>query len=78
MIAIDMISGLAILSLVHVAICYNVSREINRKFSIGKNKKIVWHIFVWSIPILGAFIANLYFKIARISSGTSANPNGIN
>jgi hypothetical protein len=72
--AIDIISSLVILSSVHIAICYNVSRGINRKSSIDKNTKIIWYVLVWFIPVLGAVIANLYFKIAKISSGTSVNP----
>ncbi|MGS2718933.1 hypothetical protein ACVBE9_12265 [Eionea flava] len=73
---IDIISGLAILLIVHVSLSFIVSKEIRKNKKMNKTVKLVWHLFVWFIPILGGVLANLYFKIARISPGTSSNSQG--
>ena len=76
MITINTVSSLVLVVLVYLSICFPISKGINEHISMSRNTKIIWHAFVWSIPFLGAVIANLYFAIAKISSGTSGNPPG--
>jgi hypothetical protein len=70
---IDLLSALTIILIVHFSLCFVISKEINKQKNIHKRIKMIWHIFVWCIPILGGALANLYFKIAKTSSGTSSN-----
>jgi len=70
---IDMISGLALIFIVHVSLSFIISRQINKNKRMHRAIKLAWHLCVWLVPILGGVLANLYFKIAKISPGTSAN-----
>ncbi len=68
---INLLSIVVVALVFHLGICLIVVGVIKKNTKLSTKTKRTWYLIILFLPIIGAVLANIYFRIAKISPGIS-------